>query len=133
MSGMQARHQYAARRRADRIATVMASQSDSVGRQLIDICRADLGGTIATQVTIPQIIGQDEDNVRWPIRVGREAWHGNPGKQGERQDIQKFLHQVHPWRVIIDDILVQPKPLTKILTNQFWDFECGHDNVRRRA
>ncbi len=46
---------------------------DSVNRQLIDVRRVDLFSTITTDIRIPEVVGQDENDVRLRWRLGMDG------------------------------------------------------------
>jgi hypothetical protein len=64
MAGILARHETIARRRANRAARVEVSKSDTFRGKLIDVRRFDPGLAVTAEIAVPQIIGQNEDNVR---------------------------------------------------------------------
>ena len=65
-----ARHQHAARRRADRRAAVVLREPHPLRREPIDIRRGDLLLPIAAQLAPAKIVGQDEDDVEFRRSVG---------------------------------------------------------------
>ena len=58
------RHQHAARRGAGWRAAVVLRQPHPLTRQLVQMRRENLFLAVTPQLTIPQIIGQDKDNIR---------------------------------------------------------------------
>ena len=64
---MQTRHQDAARRRADSIAAVVPRETHPFRCESVDVRRANFRRAVATEVSITEIVGENEDNV-WRAR-----------------------------------------------------------------
>ena len=58
--------QRGARRRTDRGVGVRLQEAHALGRQAIDVRRADIGTPVARYVGVTEIVGHDEDDVRRP-------------------------------------------------------------------
>ncbi len=58
-----ARHQRGTRRRADRLSHVEARQFCAITCQAINVRSLDVGGTVATDIAIPQIVRIDQHDV----------------------------------------------------------------------
>ena len=63
VTAVQPRHQRAARRCANRTARVGLGEAQPLRRQLVDVRRGDVFSAVAAEVTVAEIIGQDEDDV----------------------------------------------------------------------
>ena len=72
--GILPREQSVARRRARRGAGVGVGEAHATCRQPVDARCLHLRGTVARQVAIPQVVGNDEDHVR-PFLCRRCRWH----------------------------------------------------------
>ena len=87
--GVQARHQHAARRRADRVARVVPREAHALGGQAVDRGRADLLLAVGSDVSVAQVVGEDEDDVgrdggrRRSRRTGARAGAGE--EEGEEE------------------------------------------------
>src|SRR5439155_15054795 len=63
--GVQPGHEGAPRRGADRAAGVALGKADALARQPVDVWRLDLRLPVAAEVAVPEVVGQDEDDVRF--------------------------------------------------------------------
>jgi hypothetical protein len=67
---MFAGHEHAARRRADVVAGVVGGESLPGGGEAIDVRRAELLLAVAAQVAVAEVVGDDEDDIRWIFGAG---------------------------------------------------------------
>ncbi len=67
---MQARQQAGPRRRADAVGAEGAGETHPLRRQAVDVGRVDIGIAVAPQGPGPLVVGQDQDDVRRPLRRG---------------------------------------------------------------
>ena len=57
-------------------------------RHAVHVRRRDLlGGVVAAEVALAEVVGEDHDDVR-PARTGVHAWEGAGGEQGEGEDAE---------------------------------------------
>src|SRR5438067_1729391 len=61
-------HERDARRRAHGARGIVAREADARAREAIDARRSIVGPSVRAQVTVAQIVGEDEDDVRPPRR-----------------------------------------------------------------
>src|SRR5207253_1633990 len=68
MTCVQSSHQSAARRGADRAARVEIGEADAFGSQPIEVRRLDPALSVAAQITVPKVVGQNQNDARSPRR-----------------------------------------------------------------
>jgi len=73
VAGVQARHQHAPRRRADGRAAVALREADSLGGHAVQGRRADFLLSVAPQLAVSQIVGQDEHDVGGAVAAGASS------------------------------------------------------------
>ncbi|OPZ04305.1 MAG: hypothetical protein BWZ10_03187 [candidate division BRC1 bacterium ADurb.BinA364] len=75
------RHQAGARRRADRMGGVAVGEAHAIGGQRVDVWRGDVLATLAAQVGVAQIVGENDDDVG----LGRPGCFGGSGQTCQAQ------------------------------------------------
>ena len=97
-----ARNQSCARRRGDRRRGIGVGESHAAPRQTVECGRFVERVAVAPQFGPPQIVGEDDDDVGFLLRLlpgGYRGWMGEPGR-GQRQ-IEKFaFHGLFRFAVI---------------------------------
>ncbi len=96
---MQAGHQAAARRSADRASGVVIGEAHPLGGKLIDIRRFDCLLPVAAQVAVAQIVGQNENNIgRIFYSPRRPAGSGTARQQaGRPRRSRRNTHQFYEF------------------------------------
>ena len=80
VAGVQAGDEGRAGRGADRCAGVVAGENHSVCGESVDVGRPELLLAVAAQVSVAEVVGDDEDYVRllrllWGVRAGGQGQH----------------------------------------------------------
>lgn len=79
---MESRHQNTARRRANSRSGVRIRKTDPVPGQAVDMRRPDLFLSIAPQIGIPEIVGQNKDDIRFTLCTGGLRGDGGGSQEG---------------------------------------------------
>ena len=74
MAGVHPRHEAAARRRANRAAGVALSEAHPFRSQSINVRSLDFLLTVTTRITVTQVVGENENDVRPALRPGAEPF-----------------------------------------------------------
>ena len=74
MAGVHPRHETAARRRADRAAGVALSEAHPFRSQSIHVRSLDFLLSVTPRITVTQVVGEDENDVRPALRLGAEPF-----------------------------------------------------------
>ena len=56
-------------------------EAPPLGREPVDVRRADQGGAVATEVSVPEIVGVDQDDVGQPLTLRLGPLSGKNGEE----------------------------------------------------
>src|SRR5581483_11642410 len=68
VTGVESRHQGAPRRGADGAAGVAGGELDPVGGELVEVRRLDLRLSVAAEVAVAEVVGEDEYDIGRALR-----------------------------------------------------------------
>ena len=91
---MEPGHEGTPRRRTNRAARIGLGEPDSLGCEAVEVGSLDPRLTVAAQIAVTEIIGEDEDDTGW------SRWIGSRGARGGEQDKQDHLAEwksTHRW------------------------------------
>ena len=103
---MLAGHQHAARRRTDGAAAVGLGKFYSFCGQTINVGRETILATIGREIADPRVVGEDEHNVGFLVRLRRRFSRWGYGRQQSEHCCEKsyvFLHEDNNSMFVRDD------------------------------